>query len=179
MSFYWLTCRLAETSHLRNVELVLCNAQEHLWINAIIFLICWRLLDLILNYWCKPCILIWHRMRNKTRSDLLMQFLRAGLILMVDALAQLTRWRRRGRRRRRARGSLSLLCHLPSLFSSASRGGEGKGQRQLTSTRPRGKSDGKQEVERQTMEWRASVKRWREQERQRERGRSKEQALEC
>lgn len=44
---------------------------------------------------------------------------------------------------------------------------------------PRGKSDGKQEVERQTMEWRASVKRWREQERQRERGRSKEQALEC
>ncbi len=69
-------------------------------------------------------------------------------------------------------GGLSLLLSLPSSvpFSSVSWGGGEKGQRRLASA-GRGKSDRKQEVERQTMEWRRA---WKDGESKRDRGREGE-----
>lgn len=137
------------------------------------------LYGLALNYWCKFCFIILYRKRNKAESflsDLLIYFHRAGVIHTVYSPS--LSWLDRG-----GGGSLSLspfsaiFSSLSSSVSRDKRRGK-KGQRRLTST-GWGKSNGKREVERQPDRVEASVKRWREPERQRERGRSKERALEC
>lgn len=175
MAFYWLTCSLVEISSLCNVR-VLCNAKISEIIQPsflISSLIIWFCSDLLMQALC--CDI----MQNKKWQD---PSIRLVDILPSDFAWQCTlslSWLDCG-----GGGSLSLLLSLPSscpLLLWVSRRKEEekkkKRQRRLTSTGC-GESDGKREVERLAMEWRRA---WKDGERKRDRGRgrSKEQALEC
>lgn len=100
---------------------------------------------------------------------MLIQHHRARVIFIVDSLS--AKWLA-------AEGEVShfsFLCHLLSL-SPLCLVGNRQGLRWFTSRG--GKSDGKEEVERQTMEWKGVLKKERESKRDRGKGRSKKRAPE-